>query len=106
MARQPVIMRVRMAFTIQIFHRESGFFMNTAHTSDDLQKLKGLIDSDLMAGAKLQIVDDVGTVRYGPIWKPRNEPVSIEGLATILGVPVRKYRGPEPRDDQDREGGE
>ena len=80
-------------FKIQIFHPESGFYLGTNHESEDLAKLKTLLEADAFAGPRFQIVDDDGNVRYGPVCRERKAPMSIEDLAESLGVPVR-----DPRD--------
>lgn len=80
-------------FKIQIFHPGSGFFLNTNHESDDLEALKSLLNEPSFAGPRYQIVDQDGTVRYGPVAVARKAPMSIEDLAQSLGVPVL-----DPRD--------
>jgi hypothetical protein len=75
-------------FTIQIFHPGSGFYMNTNQESEDLDALKSLLKDPAFAGPRFQIVDGDGTVHYGPVAVERSEPMSVEGLAQALGVPV------------------
>jgi hypothetical protein len=53
-------------FRIQIFHPESGFYMNTNHESDDLEELKSLLQEEGFAGPRFQILDEDGNVRHGP----------------------------------------
>ena len=77
-----------MRFTIQIFHPESGFYLNTNHESDDLESLKALTDSNAFAGPGFQIVDDKGRVRFGPTSRERRAPMSVEDIAGMLGVPI------------------
>jgi hypothetical protein len=80
-------------FKIQIFHPESGFYLNTTHESDDLGELKMLLEGDAFAGPRFQVVDGDGNVHYGPVSRERKAPMSIEDFAKSLGVPVR-----DPRD--------
>jgi hypothetical protein len=75
-------------FKIQIFHPESGFYLNTNHESEDLEALKSLLEQDSFAGPRYQIVDQNGTLHYGPIARERKSPMSIEDFAKSLGVPV------------------
>jgi hypothetical protein len=77
-----------LAYKVQIFHSESGFYLNTNHASDDLDELRQLIDSDAFAGVRLQIVDDDGEVCYGPTSRTKQTPLSIADIAGVLGVPV------------------
>jgi hypothetical protein len=77
-----------LSFTVQIFHRGSGFFLNTGHKSDDLNAIKRLVDSDAFASVRLQVVDESGAIRYGPVARPRESSLSIADLASIMGVPV------------------
>jgi hypothetical protein len=79
-------------FKIQIFHPESGFYLNTNHESEDLEELKRLLEEDAFAGPRFQIVDAEHSVRYGPVCRQRKAPMSIEDLAKSLGVPVRNPR--------------
>jgi len=88
-------------FTIQIFHNESGFYMNTNHESDDLEELKSLLQGDAFAGPRFQIVDDEGVVHYGPTARDRKAPMSIEDLAKSFGVPALDPRAEGYLDDED-----
>jgi hypothetical protein len=87
-------------FKIQIFHNESGFFMNTNHESDDLEQLKALLEQDAFAGPRFQIVDGDGVVQFGPITRQRKAPMSIEDLAKSFGVPVLDPRKEGYLDDE------
>jgi hypothetical protein len=80
-------------FKIQIFHPESGFYLNTNHESDDIESLKALLKTEAFAGPRFQIVDDKGRVRFGPTSQERRAPMSVEDIAKSLGVPVL-----DPRD--------
>ena len=88
-------------FKIQILHPESGFYLNTNHASDDLEALKSLLQDDAFAGPRFQVVDDAGNVRFGPVSRERQAPMSIEDFAKSLGVPVGDPRkaGYLPDDD-------
>jgi hypothetical protein len=77
-----------MAFKIQIFHTESGFYLNTNHESDDLESLKPLLKTNAFAGTQFQIVDDKGRVRFGPASQERSAPMTVEDIAKSLGVPI------------------
>jgi hypothetical protein len=77
-----------LVYKIQIFHPESGFYMATGHESADLDELRLLIESEEFAGPRFQVVDEVGTVVYGPIARPREGDMSVAELATVMGVPV------------------
>jgi|GEM_PF-3239626 len=90
-----------MAYTIQIFHPESGFYLNTNHVSDDLDELRQLVESDAFAGPRFQIVDDDGVTRYGPVVRDRSSHLTINELADIMGVPVSDHFEPPHRDDED-----
>ncbi len=87
-------------FKIQIFHPESGFFMNTNHESDDLEELKLLLRQDAFAGPRFQIVDGDSVVRFGPVTRQRKAPMSIEDLAKSFGVPVLDPRKEGYLDDE------
>jgi hypothetical protein len=87
-------------FKIQIFHPESGFFMNTNHESEHLEELKALLEQDAFAGPRFQIVDGDGVVHYGPTARQRKAPMSIEDLAKSFGVPVIDPRDAGYLDDE------
>jgi hypothetical protein len=75
-------------FTIQILHPGSGFYLNTNHESEDIEVLKALLNEPAFAGPRYQIVDQDGTVHYGPVATERQAPMNIEDLAQSLAVPV------------------
>lgn len=77
-----------MRFTIQIFHPESGFYLNTNHDSDDLESLKALLKTEAFAGPRFRIVDENERVRFGPVSQERKTPMTIDDIAKSLGVPV------------------
>jgi len=79
-----------MRYQIQIFHPESGFYMNSNHKSEDLESLKALLNDDAFAGLGVQIVNDKGRIFYGPVTRERTKPLSVEDIAKSLGVPVVK----------------
>ena len=85
-----------MRYRIQIFHPESGFFLNTNHESEDLESLKAVLDQDAFAGLRVQIVNDKHRVFFGPVTRERTTPLSVEDIAKSLGVPVVKW------EDRDR----
>lgn len=93
-AERPYVMRRSgvTVFKIQIFHPESGFYLNTNHESEDLEELKELLQTEPFTGPRFQIVDEEGAVHYGPASRERRAPMSIEDLAKSLGVPVRDSR--------------
>lgn len=80
-------------FKIQIFHAESGFYLNTNHESEDLDELKSLLQQAAFAGPRYQIVDQHGTVHHGPVARARKTPMSVEDLAKSFGVTML-----DPRD--------
>ena len=86
-------------FQIQIFHAESGIYMNTNHKSEDLEALKLLLSEPAFAGPRFRIVDQNGTVRYGPVAVEREAPFNMSDLANSLGVPVRSPRDFGPAND-------
>ncbi|WP_165247161.1 hypothetical protein [Paludisphaera soli] len=75
-------------YKIQIFHPGSGFYMGTGHESADLDELRRLIESEEFAGPRFQIVDEAGTVVYGPVARPREGDMSVDELAAVMGAPV------------------
>ncbi|MDR3637854.1 MAG: hypothetical protein P4L84_28875 [Isosphaeraceae bacterium] len=91
-----------MGYTVQIFHPESGFYLNTNHVADDLDELRRLIEGDAFSGVRLQIVDGDGMVRHGPIARARQAPLSIADIAGVLGVPVvDRFELPDDSDQPD-----
>jgi hypothetical protein len=50
--------------------------------------LKSLLKEPAFAGPRCQIVDQDGTIHYGPIAVERNVPMSVGDLAKSFGVPV------------------
>jgi hypothetical protein len=91
-----------MVYRVQIFYPGAGFYLNTNHVADDLDQLKQLVDSEAFSGTRLQVVDDAGTVCYGPIIRERQASLTLTDLAGILGVPILDRLKPtEDRDSQD-----
>jgi hypothetical protein len=81
-----------MAFRIQIFHAESGFFMNTNHEADVLDDLKRLLADPAFDGGRSRVVDAADHVVFEPAMREPRTPPSIHDLAKALGVPVRDPR--------------
>lgn len=77
-----------MSYTIQIFYPGAGFFMNTNHESESLDELKSLASSELFAGSRVRVVDESQRVLFEPAVRERAEDLSLEGLASMLGVPI------------------
>ena len=75
-------------FRIQIFYPEAGLFMNTNHESSDIGEMKKLLQEASFAGMRCQIVDEEGTVHFGPAERERTAPMSIDDLAKSLGAQV------------------
>ncbi len=78
-----------MSFKVQVFHRESGFFLNTNHESDDLDELKRLVSSPIFDGIRYRIVDAGDhevEVDHAP--RERKGAPTIEDIARMLNVPV------------------
>ena len=80
-----------MSFKVQVFHRESGFFLNTNHESDDLEELKRLVASPTFDGMRYRIVDaDDSEVEVDHAPRERKGATTIEDIARMLNVPVMK----------------
>jgi hypothetical protein len=78
-----------MIYRVQVFHAESGFFLNTNHESEDLDELKVLIASSIFDGIKSRIVDATDNeVRFAHVVRERKAARSIDDIARMLGVPV------------------
>ena len=77
-----------MAFRIQTFSHDAGMYLPTNHVSNDLDELKRVADSDMCAGFRLQIVDDACTVVYSPPVRGRASELSVQDIASMLGVPI------------------
>jgi hypothetical protein len=75
-------------FTLQIFHPESGLYLNTNHESQDLEQLKSLLQTGMLDGLRIQIVDQDGAVHFGPISRDRKGLPSVEDIARSFGVPM------------------
>src|SRR4051812_33312657 len=75
-------------YRIQIFHPDSGFYFNTSHESENLEVLKSLLTDEAFAGPRFQIVDDEGTVHFGPTVTERSTPMTVEDLAQSFGIPI------------------
>lgn len=83
----------RMAFRIQTFYPEANLFLNTNHTSESLEELKALCYSDTFNGFRLRIVDDAKNVVFEPAPRERKGTPTVQGIATMLNVPVLdKYK--------------
>lgn len=79
-----------MTYRIQIFHPESGFYINTNHISDDLAALRKLADSKLFWGVRIRIADEANEMIYEPELVEKGE-LSVEDLASILDVPIGSW---------------
>lgn len=80
-----------MGYRVQVFHAESGFFLNTNHESEDLEELKGLVSSGIFDGIRYRVVDEAGSdmqVKYPP--RERKPAPTIDDIARLLKVPVTK----------------
>ena len=77
-----------MSFTIQTFYPPAGLFLDTNHESDDLDSLKVLTKTDTFIGFRLRIVDDAGNTAYEPPAQERADDLSVQDVASMLGVPV------------------
>jgi len=78
-------------YRIQIFHPESGFFLNTNHASDDLDDLKAIIRKGIFPGVTYRVVDDKGNeVPATGVSPPRNAEPTVSDIANMLGVPVKE----------------
>jgi hypothetical protein len=81
----------RMTFKVQVYHADSGFFLNTNHESQDLDELKRLISSETFDGVRCRIVDGAGNevqAEHPP--RERKSDLTIDDIARILKVPVVK----------------
>jgi hypothetical protein len=80
-----------MIYRVQVFHPESGFFLNTNHQSEDLDELKDLVSSGLFDGVRFRIVDGAGNeVPSNHMPRERTAALTIDDIARILKVPVVK----------------
>lgn len=87
---QPDGKRQIVTYRIQIFHPESGFYINTNHISDDLAALRKLADSKLFWGVRIRIADEANEMIYEPELVEKGE-LSVEDLASILDVPIGSW---------------
>jgi hypothetical protein len=90
-----------MTYTIQIFYPGAGLFMNTNHESESLDELKSLASSELFAGSRIRVVDASQRVLFEPPVRERAEDLSLDGLASMLGVPIVDPPEFLNRDDDD-----
>jgi hypothetical protein len=80
-----------MSYKVQVFHPESGFFLNTNYESEDLEELKGLVSSGIFDGFKYRIVDEADNeVQSGYVPRERKAAPTIDDIARLLEVPVTK----------------
>jgi hypothetical protein len=80
-----------MIYKVQVFHAESGFFLNTNHESGDLEQLKGLVSSEIFDGFRYRIVDEAGDeVPLDYLPRERKAAPTIDDIARLLKVPVTK----------------
>ena len=85
-----------MTYRIQTFYPEANGFMNTNHTSESLEDLKALCESETFTGFRVRIVDDANHVVFEPASRKRKVVPTIQDIAKMLNVPIRdKF---EPRD--------
>ncbi|HWE95025.1 MAG TPA: hypothetical protein VG269_13750 [Tepidisphaeraceae bacterium] len=85
-----------MAFQIETFYPAANLFLNTNHTSESLEELKALCDSNAFKGFRLRIVDDAKNVVFEPAPRERKGTPTIQDIANMLNIPVLdKY---EPKD--------
>lgn len=78
-------------FRLQIFHPESGFFINTNHTSDDPAGLNAIVRRNFFAGVRYRIIDDSGNeIPVAGDVQRSNAAPSINDLAEMFGVPVKE----------------
>ena len=80
-----------MTYKVQVFHAESGFFLNTNHESEDLEALKQLVLSETFDGVRCRIVDGAGSeIKSDHSPRPRKAEMTIEDIARMLNVPVTR----------------
>jgi hypothetical protein len=77
-----------MSFRVQTYYPGAGMFLNTNHTSDDLDELKRLVAGDTFLGFRIRIVDDEGNVVFAPPVRERTADLTISGIAEMLGAPI------------------
>jgi hypothetical protein len=84
-------MEGRTIYKVQVFHSESGFFLNTNHESEDLEELRQLVSSETFDGVRYRIVDGAGNeVESDHLPRSRKAKITIDDVARILKVPVTK----------------
>jgi hypothetical protein len=77
------------SYRVQVYHAESGLFLNTNHESEDLDQLKVLVASSTFDGMKCRIVDEAGNeVPLAHVVRERKAAPTIDDIARMLGVPV------------------
>jgi hypothetical protein len=80
-----------MTYKVQVYHAESGFFLNTNHESEDLEELRRLVSSEIFDGIRYQIVDGAGNeVQADHSPRQRKSDLTINDIAGIMKVPVVK----------------
>ena len=85
-----------MPFTVQAFYPDAQVYLNTNHVSDDLGRLRDLVNGQTFSGFKVRIVDDAGTVLYDPPARERVREASIKDIAALLGAPILDDLGAFP----------
>ena len=76
-------------YRVQVFHPESGFFLNTTHESEDLDGLRSLLDSSTFDGFKCRIIDTADNeVRWDQAVRERRAGPTVDDMARMLGVPM------------------
>lgn len=84
-----------MTFQIQTFYPEINGFFNTNHTSESLEELKGLCESEAFTGFRVRIVDDAKNVVFEPALRERKGVPTIQDIAKLLNVPILDKYEPE-----------
>ncbi len=78
-----------MTYKVQVFHADSGFYLNTIHESEDLEELRQLVSSETFDGVRCRIVDGAGNeTESDPSPRPRKSKMTIDDIARMLNVPV------------------
>jgi hypothetical protein len=77
-----------MLFRVQTHYPGAGIFLNTNHTSYDLDELKRLVSDDEFRGFRVRIVDDKGNEVFVPSFRERSGTPALSDIAGLLGVPI------------------
>lgn len=80
-----------MSYRVQVFHAESGFFLNTNHESESLDEMRKLFESGIFDRFRCRIVDESGNeVQLDHTPRESKSTPTVDDIARMLKVPVVK----------------